>query len=61
MWYLILYVVFAAWVLFDGFSRQTGGTAIGWALGTLLLGPIILPIYLARRPLNVRHRSEDYL
>ena len=52
MWYLILYAVFAAWVLFDGFSRRTGGAAIAWALGTLLLGPIILPIYLAKRPLK---------
>jgi hypothetical protein len=52
MWYIILYAVFAAWVLFDGFSRRTGGAATAWALGTLLLGPIILPIYLATRPLT---------
>jgi hypothetical protein len=52
MSYLILYGLFALWVLFDGLGRKTGGSAILWAVGTLFLGPIILPIYLASRPLK---------
>jgi hypothetical protein len=52
MWYLILHGVFAAWVLFDGLSRKDGGAAVGWALGTVLLGPLVLPVYLATRPLK---------
>jgi len=52
MWYLILYGVFAVWVLQDGASRKMGGSVVIWTLGTLLLGPIILPVYLAKRPLK---------
>ena len=52
MWYLILYAIFSAWVLFDGFSRRMGASAVAWAVGTLFFGPIILPIYLAKRPLK---------
>lgn len=50
MWYLALYAVFALWVVIDGQQRKDG--FILWGLGTFLLGPIILPIYLARRPLK---------
>ena len=52
MSYLILYSLFALWVLFDGFGRKMGASAILWTVGTLFLGPIILPIYLASRPLK---------
>jgi hypothetical protein len=52
MSYLILCGLFALWVLFDGFGRKMGASAILWTVGTLFLGPIILPIYLASRPLN---------
>src|SRR5436309_4137295 len=52
MSYLILYGLFALWVLFDGLGRKMGASAILWTAGTLFLGPIILPIYLASRPLK---------
>src|SRR5260370_41797536 len=52
MWYLILFGMFAAWVLFDGLSRKYGGAAVGWAFGTLFLGPLVVPGYLAKRPLK---------
>jgi hypothetical protein len=52
MSYLILYGLFALWLLFDGFGRKMGASAILWTVGTLFLGPIILPIYLASRPLK---------
>src|SRR5258708_28900846 len=52
MWYLVLYGIFALWVLQDGLSRKLATSAAGWTLGTLLLGPIILPVYLAKRPLK---------
>src|SRR5579883_1885120 len=58
MWYLILYGVFAAWVLFDGMSRKDGGAAVGWTIGTLLLGPLVLPVYLAKRPLKTGEVRE---
>ena len=53
MWYLILFGMFAAWVLFDGLSRKYGGAAVGWAFGTLFLGPLLVPVYLAKRPLKI--------
>jgi hypothetical protein len=52
MWYLALYGIFALWVLQDGISRKIGGSVAAWILGTFLLGPIILPVYLAKRPLK---------
>jgi membrane associated rhomboid family serine protease len=52
MWYVILFGVFAAWILFDGLSRKHGGAAFAWALGTLFLGPLLVPVYLAKRPLK---------
>jgi hypothetical protein len=52
MWYLVLYGVFALWVLFDSIDRKLGGVSVLWTLGTLLLGPLVLPIYMAKRPLK---------
>jgi hypothetical protein len=52
MSYLVLYGIFAVWVAFDSFSRKMAVQAVLWALGTLILGPIVLPIYLAKRPLK---------
>lgn len=52
MWYLALCGMFALWVLLDGFTRKVGASVAVWVLGTVLLGPIVLPIYLAKRPLK---------
>jgi hypothetical protein len=52
MSYFLLYGVFALWVLFDGLTRKMAASTIVWTLGTAILGPLILPIYLASRPLK---------
>lgn len=52
MAYFLLYGVFALWVLYDGLSRRMGASAILWTVGTAVVGPIVLPIYLALRPLK---------
>lgn len=52
MSYLLLYFVLALWVLLDGISRKLRTSAFFWTLGTVILGPIILPTYLALRPLK---------
>jgi hypothetical protein len=52
MWYVALYGMFAVWVLLDGIARRIGASVAAWTVGTLLLGPIVLPIYLAKRPLK---------
>jgi Kef-type K+ transport system membrane component KefB len=50
MWYIIVNVIFAIWVLVDGKKRKA--KVIPWSIGTLLLGPIVLPVYVAKRPLK---------
>jgi Type VI secretion system VasI, EvfG, VC_A0118 len=52
MLYFLLYGVLALWVLIDSVTRKMGAATVLWVLGTVLLGPIILPIYLASRPLK---------
>lgn len=52
MSYFLLYGAFALWVLFDCISRKTRAVAALWVLGTAMFGPVILPIYLAFRPLK---------
>ncbi len=56
MWYIVLYGLFAIWVLVDGLKRKT--KAIPWAIGTLLLGPVVLPVYVAKRPLKAGEVRE---
>src|SRR6202008_3368292 len=48
----LLYGVFALWVLIDGLSRKMGIPAVLWTIGTAVVGPIVLPVYLASRPLK---------
>jgi hypothetical protein len=52
MQYFLIYGIFALWVLFDGLSRKMAISAVLWTIGTGILGPVILPIYLASRPLK---------
>ena len=52
MSYFLLYGLLALWVLFDGVNRKMGAPLVLWVAGTVLVGPIILPIYLASRPLK---------
>ncbi len=56
MWYFIVYGIFAIWVLVDGLRRKA--RAIIWAIGTFLIGPILLPIYVAKRPLKSGETRE---
>ncbi len=53
MWYVVLYAVLAGWVFLDALARRCKGTAVVWTLGTLVCGPVVLPFYLARRPLRI--------
>lgn len=50
MWYFVLYAIFALWVLIDAKKRMNH--VVGWPLATLLVGPLVLPIYLAKRNLK---------
>ncbi len=50
MWYWYLYGSLAVCVALDAARRRTNGFA--WGTGTLLFGPIVFPVYLAKRPLR---------
>jgi hypothetical protein len=52
MWYLVLFGPCVLWVLEDGLHRKMGGAAFLWAMRTLFLGPIALPVYMTKRPLK---------
>ena len=56
MWYLILCGILALWAFVDAKKRKAN--AILWAVGTLLLGPIVLPFYFAKRPLKAGELRE---
>jgi len=50
MWYFILYLIFAIWIFFDAKRRKNN--FVVWSLSTVILGPIILPFYFAKRNLK---------
>jgi hypothetical protein len=52
MTYFLLYGVFALWVVFDSLNRRMRMKGILWALASWVFGPIVLPLYLAFRPLK---------
>jgi hypothetical protein len=53
MWYIIIFGVLTLWVAFDASRRNLGAAkTILWAIGTFLIGVIVVPIYLAKRPLK---------
>jgi hypothetical protein len=56
MWYSGLAFIVAAFVFSDARSRQANSLA--WAIGTLLLMAIVLPIYYAVRPLKRGERRK---
>lgn len=62
MWYVIIFGLLTLWVAFDASRRQLGAAkTILWAIGTFLLGVIVVPIYIAKRPLKVNEVREGGL
>lgn len=63
----VVSAVFAAWVILDGLGRpglRAGATWLLWGIGTLILAPLILPVYIAKRPLKgkeVRRGGPDWI
>ena len=56
MWYFVLYLLFAVWVFTDAKKRMNH--PIGWPVATLVLGPIVLPVYFAKRNLKAGEVRE---
>jgi hypothetical protein len=62
VWYFILFGLLALWVGFDASRRNLGAAkAMLWAIGTFLLGVIVTPIYIAKRPLKANEVREGGL
>jgi len=57
MWYLVVDGLLALWVFLDAFSRRSSAWLL-WCLGTFLLAGIVVPIYLAVRPLRAGETRE---
>ncbi|PJF43143.1 MAG: hypothetical protein CUN55_09205 [Phototrophicales bacterium] len=58
---LVFNMILATWVIFDSTRRQA---SFLWVLGTATLGPILFPVYLARRPLigaEIRTGGPDWI
>lgn len=48
--YFIVYIIIAIWVFRDSKTRRING--MPWAVCTAILGPTVVPVYLAKRPLK---------
>lgn len=46
----VSYIGFGVWVLIDAGKRKTD-KSLWWGIGTAVLGPLVLPVYLSKRPL----------
>ena len=59
MWYVIIFGLLTLYVVIDGSRRNLGAAkTILWAIGTFLLGVIVLPLYFAKRPLRANEVRE---
>lgn len=56
MSYIILNAIFAVWVYLDANKRLNH--TIGWPMATVIAGPIVLPIYFAKRNLKAGETRE---
>ncbi len=56
--HLLVFGLATVFVVVDGLKRKVGALTAAWAIGTVLLGPIILPAYLAKRPLHTNEVRE---
>jgi len=48
--YFIVYIAIAIWVFRDGKRRRIN--SLPWAVCSAIFGPVVVPIYLAKRPLK---------
>jgi low temperature requirement protein LtrA len=59
VWYVIIFGLLTLYVVIDGSRRNLGAAkTILWAIGTFLLGVIVLPLYFAKRPLRANEVRE---
>jgi hypothetical protein len=59
VWYFIIFGLLALYVIIDGSSRKLEVVkTVLWAIGTFLLGVVVLPIYIAKRPLKANQIRE---
>lgn len=52
MWYFVTFLLAALWVAVNALGRKMGVvSSLLWAVGTFILGVLVLPFYIAKRPL----------
>jgi hypothetical protein len=59
VWYILIFFLVAIWVA-DGARRRKLGAAkiILWAIGTFIIGVVVLAFYIAKRPLKPNEVRE---
>jgi hypothetical protein len=59
VWYFIIFLLAAIWVADNAIRRKLGAVrTILWGVGTFILGVIVLPFYIAKRPLKANEVRE---
>ena len=59
MWYFLIFLLTAIWVAGNTIKRKLGVVrSILWAVGTFILGVVVLPFYIAKRPLKANEVRE---
>ena len=59
MWYLAIFFLAAIWVADNAVKRKLGIVrSLLWAVGTFILGVVVLPFYIAKRPLRANEVRE---
>ncbi|MGB6065390.1 MAG: SHOCT domain-containing protein [Desulfomonilaceae bacterium] len=53
----VSYIGFGVWVLIDAGKRKSD-KSLWWGIGTAALGPLVLPVYLSKRPLLAEEVRE---
>jgi hypothetical protein len=57
MWYFLLYLAIGIWIYIDS-QKRLYSQGIKWAVATVLLGPLVAPVYIAKRPLKKDEMRE---
>ena len=54
---LLVHVIFAIWIVIDGYNRKIN--TLPWLIGAVIVGPVIFPQYMAKRPSKADKPHEE--
>jgi hypothetical protein len=59
VWYVLIFFLLALWVAYDARKRKLGVAKIVlWAIGTFVIGVVVMAFYIAHRPLKANEFRE---